>query len=159
MDYPLLWSWGHLNIFIMEIPGKTAAFIDKITRLDISQLPPNLQYKSHMNRQWNYWSLRCSWSIACRHCSNYIFILDLTPGFNILHKDNCKMRRETFKFGYLVCFIIDTWRKCPIQIKWLARHEVSSKLYMWGFLLNCICIIYFERCKIFEIGHVKILDM
>ena len=26
-------------------------------------------------------SLRCSWSIACRRCSNYIFILDLTPGF------------------------------------------------------------------------------
>ena len=23
-------------------------------------------------------SLRCSWSIACRRCSNYIFILDLT---------------------------------------------------------------------------------
>ena len=21
--------------------------------------------------------------------SNYIFFLDLTPGFNILHKDNC----------------------------------------------------------------------
>ena len=33
-----------------------------------------------------------------RCCSNYIFILDLTPGFKILHKDNCTMRRETFKF-------------------------------------------------------------
>ena len=29
--------------------------------------------------------------IACRRCSNYIFILDLTPGFNILHKDNYKV--------------------------------------------------------------------
>ena len=26
--------------------------------------------------QLNYWSLRCSWSIVCRRCSNYIFILD-----------------------------------------------------------------------------------
>ena len=31
---------------------------------------------------------RCSWSIACRRCSNYIFILNLTPGFNGLGKDN-----------------------------------------------------------------------
>ena len=44
--------------------------------------------------------LRCSsWSIACRRCSNYIFILDLTPGFIGLGKDNCKTRREVFKFG------------------------------------------------------------
>ena len=35
---------------------------------------------------------------ACRRCSNYIFILDLTPGFNALGKDNCKMRREIFEF-------------------------------------------------------------
>ena len=40
-------------------------------------------------------------SDACRHCSNYIFILDLTPGFNGLNKDNCKTKRETFKvFGF-----------------------------------------------------------
>ena len=36
----------------------------------------------------NFWSLRCSWSIACQHCSNYTFILDLTPVFNGLGKDN-----------------------------------------------------------------------
>ena len=45
-----------------------------------------------------YWLLRCSWSIACRRCSNYIFILDLTPGSNRLGKDNCKMRWVTFNF-------------------------------------------------------------
>ena len=43
-----------------------------------------------------------SWSIACRHCSNYIFILNLTPGFNGLDKDNCKTRQETFSFWDLV---------------------------------------------------------
>ena len=32
-------------------------------------------------------------STACQHCSNYIFILDLTPGFNGLGKDNCKTRQ------------------------------------------------------------------
>ena len=29
---------------------------------------------------------------------NHIFILDLTPGFSGLGKDNYKTRRETFKF-------------------------------------------------------------
>ena len=45
----------------------------------------------------NCWSLRCSWSIACRRCFNYIFILHLTRGFNILCKDNCKPRQESFE--------------------------------------------------------------
>ena len=62
------------------------------------QVPSSLQYKTHFSRQLNCWSLRCSWSIACRRCSNYIFILNLTPGFNGLGKDNYKMRREAFKF-------------------------------------------------------------
>ena len=46
----------------------------------------------------------------CRRCSNYIFILDLTPGFIGLGKDNCTMRRETFKFGDLVRLILDILR-------------------------------------------------
>ena len=29
---------------------------------------------------------------ACRRCSNYIFILNLTPGFNGFGKDHCKRR-------------------------------------------------------------------
>ena len=39
---------------------------------------------------------------AYRRCSNYVFILNLTPGFNGLGKDNCTTRRETLKFGDLV---------------------------------------------------------
>ena len=35
-------------------------------------------------------------SYTCRRCSNYIFILDLTPGFIGLSKDNCKTEREYF---------------------------------------------------------------
>ena len=34
--------------------------------------------------------------VVGRCCSNYIFIHDLTPGFNELGKDNCKTRRKTF---------------------------------------------------------------
>ena len=55
--------------------------------------------------------LRCSWSIACRHCSNYIFILDLTPGLNWLGKDNYKTRWETFRFWNLVRLILKVLRQ------------------------------------------------
>ena len=60
--------------------------------------------------RYNCLSLRCSWSIACRRCSNYILILDLTPSFNRLHSDNCKTRQETFKCRDLVRLILETWR-------------------------------------------------
>ena len=66
----------------------------------------------------NCWSLRCSWSMVCRRCSNYIFILDRTPGFSGLRKDYCKMRWETFKFWDLVHLILDFYGKCPFWISW-----------------------------------------
>ena len=67
-------------------------------------------YKMHLSRQWNCWSLRCSWSIACWRCSNYIFILDLTPGFNGLGKDDYMTRWESFKFWDLVRLILEILR-------------------------------------------------
>ena len=36
-----------------------------------------------------------------------IFIVDLTPGFNGLGKDNCKTRPESFKFWNLVQLILE----------------------------------------------------
>ena len=60
--------------------------------------------------QLNCWSLRCSWSIACRRCSNYIFILNLTPGFNGSCKDNYKMQREAVKFWDSACLILEILR-------------------------------------------------
>ena len=42
--------------------------------------------------------------------SNYIFILDLTLGFKVLGKENCKTRRETSKFRDLVLLISGVWR-------------------------------------------------
>ena len=41
---------------------------------------------------------------------SYIFILDLTPGFIGLGKDNCKTRQETVKFGDLVHLILEISR-------------------------------------------------
>ena len=43
-------------------------------------------------------------------CSNYIFILDIRPGFNGLGKDNGKTTRETFNFWDLVRLIFEVWR-------------------------------------------------
>ena len=59
---------------------------------------------------WNalqavYRNLNCTF----RCCSNYIFILNLTPGFNGLCKDICKTTWETFKFWYLVWLILEVW--------------------------------------------------
>ena len=76
----------------------------------LHDMSSSLQYKTQLKRQLNRWSLRCSWSIACRRCSNYIFILHLTLAFNILQKDNIYPRRETFQFGDLVRLILDILR-------------------------------------------------
>ena len=42
--------------------------------------------------------------------SDVVSILDLTPGFNGLGKDNCTRRRELFKFGDLVQLLLEIWR-------------------------------------------------
>ena len=110
------WSYN-LLIFIMGIcilvrqhlyiePGPWSSQ----NTLQFLKLPSNLKYKSHLGRQCTCWSLRCGWSIACQRCSNYIFILDKTPGFNGLGKDNCNMRRDTFMFWDLVHLILEVWQ-------------------------------------------------
>ena len=61
---------------------------------------------------------------ACRRCSNYIFILDLTPGTKGLGKDNCKTRREVFKFLDLVLLILEVWRYI---LMFRRRHSARTK--------------------------------
>ena len=97
----------------------------------ITLLPSNLQYKTRLSRHWNCWSLRCSWSIACRWYSNYIFILDLTPGFNGAGKDNCKkMRWETFKFANLVHLMLEVW-----------QYSSDMNLYYTKCLKFAVCVL------------------
>ena len=75
------------------------------------KIPSNFEYKTHLNnKQQNRWSLRCSWSIACRLYSSYIFILNLELGFIGMDKDNHKTRCEAFKFCDLVRLILEIWR-------------------------------------------------
>ena len=78
----------------------------------------------HFSRQLNCWKIRCSWSIACRRCSNYIFIFHLTLGFNILRKDNCKPRWEISKFWNSVWLILEILRYFQsIQFSVLHYHD------------------------------------
>ena len=94
------------------------------------KLPSSLKYKTLLSRQLNCWSLRCSWSIACQRCSNYIFILHLTPGFNGLGKDNCKTRRDSFKFLDLVPLILEI-----LRYVWLPATEYMIR-WWWPLLLT-----------------------
>ena len=66
--------------------------------------------QSHLSRQYNCWSLRCSSNTACRRCSNSIFILDFTPGVNALYRNNFKTKRKAMKFWELVPLILESWR-------------------------------------------------
>ena len=60
--------------------------------------------------QLKYRSFRCSWSIACLRCSNYIFILDLTSGFKGFGKGSRKTIRESCGCLDLVRLMLETWR-------------------------------------------------
>ena len=69
----------------------------------------------------------CSWSIACRRCSNYIFIFDLTHGFNRFHKDNCKTRQETFKFWDWVHLILEIWWYVCYAVPFVALNHNKTQ--------------------------------
>ena len=97
-----LWRWGRCCLPCPSYRGLITNRWDSKYR-QVSNI-------RHFSRWLNCWSLRCSWSIDCRRCSNYIFILNLTPGFNGLGKDNCKVGREAFKFWDLVRLILETLR-------------------------------------------------
>ena len=121
-------------------------------------LPSSLLYKWHLSRQINCWSLRCSWSIACRCCSNYIFILNLLPGFIGLGKDNCKMRWESFKFWDLVrllleilwflskWFLDDTWSSIWMLVfmtkNWYACESIFIAIQKYAGSRNGTQIIF-----------------
>ena len=72
----------------------------------------NIVNKAFRERQQtsalDQWMVVCS--IVYRHCSNYIFILDVTSGFKGFGKDCRKTVWETFKCWDKVRLILETWR-------------------------------------------------
>ena len=104
--------------------------------------------KSHLSRELNCWSLRCSRSIACWRC--YIIMLDSTLGFNRLGKDNCKTRRETFKFWDLVRLILEVWRYSVMLVLNYRNEYNSSDLIMISFFqpnLQLFFIVWFAYTR------------
>ena len=102
-------------------------------KVSMTCLPSNLLCKPQLCKQYYCCSLSCRPSA----CSNYIFILDLTQCFNGLGKDNCKTRRETFKFWdyrfdstlnslpfyYMIVWYWQDWRYIEFQV---AHVEMST---------------------------------
>ena len=89
-------------------------------------VPSSRWYKLHRSRQLNCRSLRCSWSIACQRCSNCIFILNLTPGFKGLGKNDFRTRWESFQFWDLVRLILQTLRLTHYKQQWVKFNKVLN---------------------------------
>ena len=81
------------------------------------------------------WSLRCSWSIASRRCSNCIFIRDWTPGFNGFSIDNDKTRLQSFKFCNLAHLILEIlWYIFELYlISHTMNYEISIECLLQEF--------------------------
>ena len=110
-----VWKFGFWHGKVMEV---------------FSEIFVGTLYKTNLSWQLNCWSLRYSWSIACRHCSNYIFILDLTPGFSGLGKD-CKRRGESFQFSDLVRLILKILRYLLICFPSSGKNLPESGCSHW----------------------------
>ena len=67
----------------------------------------------------------------------YIFILNLTLGFNGLGKDNCKSKREAFKFCELVRLILEVWRVSNVY-----THSLHPNDYAHGLRLVLIVLLW-----------------
>ena len=78
---------------------------------------------------WNvhcFTPVRCSWSIACRRCSNYIFIVDLTPGFNGLGKD--ARRGERGVAGRCQWILFDVAGHCQLTLLGVTDIATEHRL-------------------------------
>ena len=116
----------------------------------------------HHSRQYSFWSLRCSWSIACRRCSNYIFILDLTPGFDILRKDNCKPWWETFRFGIWCFFFSEISPVYTTDVTMIRYHSLVKEMryinYLSKLMDEILLMIFSSRIKWHDISTMKMCN-
>ena len=78
---------------------------------------------------------------GCPRCSNYIFILHLTPGFNRLGKDVWKTRQETIKFWDYVSYI----RGLTVMYASLMKI-IGELLHSWSFSQWVIHYSLFPMC-------------
>ena len=105
----------------------------------------------------NNFFYQCSWTIACRRCSNFVCILILTPGFNGLgiYVENCnKMKREKFEFrdldaSYTRDFTVCVNVKVLPVIRMLAvttYAPVLLKILIWYTIKRLNWSLCFQKC-------------
>ena len=85
------------------------------------KVPSNLQYKPHIITQKCFWSLRCSWSIAYRRCSNYIFILDFTTWFQWIGQRQLQDETRSIWVVEFGAPYIRSLTACKLGIAWCVR--------------------------------------
>ena len=154
VQWPGYWPLYSVHPFLSD----TEIFVDSVTpptphwfaRSQIlwNHLGTYCQISPHLcGGQLNCWSLRCSWSITCRCCSDYIFILDLTHGFNRWGKDKCKTRLKTFKFWDLVRLILENWL------------EVSDRLHSptKGIVGGLVKLVYLFVFKVWFVFYCAVI--
>ena len=103
-----MYIYHHITLFIYHINTYDIHLVqecvEEMLKMDVNDLFRNSKaiycYTSRVFycKEVAYGQYKCYGHVS-RRCSNYIFILDVTPGFNGLGKDNCKSRRETLSFG------------------------------------------------------------
>ena len=96
----------------------------------------------HPRKQWHCCSLRFIGTITCQRCSNYIFILDLIPGFNELDKHISKTRQETCKVWDLVQLILETWWCVVLSMPWLWCHGNKEAKALAAMILTEFYIVH-----------------
>ena len=94
------------------------------------------------NKQFNCWSLRCSWSIAWRRCSNYIFILDLTVNTCLQYIAQIQLQIET-KTIFVLWFDVLYIRDFTVFL------SVKEAPWLWT---SCCLLSHLGEC-VDEIDH------
>ena len=133
---PLIWvylskplnTWHNNNVVITPKRRHFDVIVSKCRRFDV--ITTSLLRNMAAGRQYNCWSLRCRRSMACRLCSNYMFILDITHDFNRLSKGNCKTKRETLKFGDLMHLILEFWRYVGMHTLTRSRTHIHYIIHI-----------------------------
>ena len=126
----------------------------------IKRLSLNLQYKSHLSREWNCLSLGCRGSSACRRCSNYTHDnktnVDRTFVFPLGWKWH-DMDRWLF-LNDIRHYLGQTFNARSSGIVELRNHSIGCRppksiFTLWQLRIN-ICIFFqkffwlFERCPV-----------
>ena len=81
-----------------------------------------------------------------------VIILDLTPDFNGLGEDNCRVKRETFQFWDLVNLILEVWQymRGYLDSSFSNGHQVICPFFSSGYSNVCDKIVILNRASSFS---------